>query len=107
MNVKNRLRHLAKQAGKDSISLESICRLAKECNGVVITDSLTTAIHITRKYGAIAKPFDTNMDGLIGPFFFDPVALEKAFHQAANKIESLEAKLPPEPEDEEVKCGAV
>jgi hypothetical protein len=94
MNIKNRLRHLAQLSAKDRATGRSTmtARAAKELDGIVIANTHSEARQIAKTHGVAAKSYEMNLDGFMGPFFFDHHAIETLLTKAANKIEALERR---------------
>lgn len=94
MNLKSRLRHLAEVSEKDRRlgRTSEIARIARENSGVVLAADFEQARNIQRAHGVTSKSVDVNLEGLMGPFFFDHHATERLLKRAADRIEELESE---------------
>lgn len=95
MNIKKRLQHIsialnsARQYGKTTV----MAKATKELGGILLCANFDDAKRIKHAHNVETKSYETNLDGINGPFFIDNYAISLLLESAVRKIDSLEKEL--------------
>lgn len=95
MNVKKRLEHVAtalgaaRRVGKSTL----VARACKDLDGVLLCANNEQATLLKHQHGVNTRSVQTNLQGIMGPFFIDHYATEQLLNSGARKIEELEATI--------------